>query len=114
MGTPQGTMGNETIRVVVADLVGPRRLHIRQELSLNHGFNVVAEAVDASQALAVAMFTTPDVVLLHPELPNEERCDIVSELESRCPGTAVLVREDHDRDLQSCVRQLANARLQDR
>ena len=68
----------------------------------------MAEAVTAKQAVAVAAFEQPDVVVLHPDLPNEDGIDLVAELEARAPRTAVLINLGEDEvGLPAAVRKMA-------
>lgn len=81
----------DTIRVVVADARGPERLRCRAELDARTGCTVVAEAVNAGQAVAVAGFERPDVVVLGTDLPNEDGINLLAELQARSPQSFVLV-----------------------
>jgi DNA-binding NarL/FixJ family response regulator len=78
------------IRVVVADARGSERLRCRQELHFGTGCTVVAEAVTAGQAVAVAAFELPDVVIVGPDLPNDEGVELLADLGARVPNAAVL------------------------
>lgn len=96
---------HDLIRVLVADARGPERLRCRLDLA-DDGFAVVAEAVEARQAVAVAAFEAPDVVILDPDLPNDHHVDVLSELNARAPRAAVLLYRPEDAgDLQAVVRQ---------
>ena len=98
---------HDLIRVLVADARGPERLRCRLDLA-DDGFAVVAEAVEARQAVAVAAFEAPDVVILDPALPNEHDVDVLGELNARAPRAAVLLyRPDDAGDLRAAVRRVA-------
>ena len=76
---------------MVADASGSERLRCRQELHAGTGCTVVAEAVTARQAVEVAAFELPDVVVLGPNLPNEEGVELLAGLQARVPNASVLV-----------------------
>ena len=110
---PASTMiAAELIRVVIADARGTERLRWRSELTIATGCAVVAEAVTARQAVAVAGFELPDVIVLGSDLPNEDAIDLVAELNSRSPRTAVLVNLASDDGLADSVLKVAGAVLQ--
>jgi DNA-binding NarL/FixJ family response regulator len=78
------------LRVVVATAAGGDRLRCRADLAFG-GFDVVAEAVHARQAVALGAFEAPDVVLLDPDLPNDDASyDVTSELAKVAPHTRVV------------------------
>ncbi|MDX6628649.1 MAG: Response regulator receiver domain [Gaiellales bacterium] len=105
--TQVSDLTTDTIRVLVADASGPGRLQTRQQLQGSDGCAVVAEAVTAKQAVAVAAFEQPDVVVLHPDLPNEDGIDLVAELEARLPRTAVLIDLGDTAGLADAVQRVA-------
>ncbi|MGW2219927.1 response regulator [Nonomuraea sp. NPDC001684] len=55
------------------------------------GFDVVGEAADGAEALAVALRTAPDVVLLDLRMPGPSGAELIRRLRAQCPGTHVLV-----------------------
>ncbi|MFI9597196.1 response regulator [Nonomuraea sp. NPDC052265] len=55
------------------------------------GFEVVGEAADGAEALAVALRTGPDVVLLDLRMPGTSGAELIRRLRGQCPGTHVLV-----------------------
>jgi DNA-binding NarL/FixJ family response regulator len=102
-------IATELIRVVIADARGTERLRWRAELMAASGCGVVAEAVTARQAVAVAGFERPDVVVLGPDLPNEDGIDVVAELGARSPRTALIVNLTGDEGLAGAVRKVVEA-----
>ena len=84
----------DPIRVLMAGGCGADRIRGRRELHEAVGFTVVAEAVNARQALAVAGFEHPDVVVLDPDLPNEDDIDLVAELAARAPRARIVLRPE--------------------
>ncbi|MFI6928060.1 response regulator [Nonomuraea spiralis] len=55
------------------------------------GFEVVGEAADGAEALAVALRTGPDVVLLDLRMPGPSGAELIRRLREQCPGSYVLV-----------------------
>lgn len=79
------------IRVVLADddesLLGVVRLTVLAD----GRFEVVGEAADGLQALAVVLAQQPDVVLLDNKMPRRLGSDIVGDIHQGSPGTKVLL-----------------------
>jgi DNA-binding NarL/FixJ family response regulator len=88
----------DPIRVMVADARGADRLVCRIRLGQGDAFAVVAEAVEAGQAVAVAAFEQPDVVILDPDLPNPHGVDVLADLAARAPRVRVVMRADRRGD----------------
>jgi DNA-binding NarL/FixJ family response regulator len=70
---------------------------IRNVLSEEHGFSVVAEAEDGHQAMELACTHRPDVVLLDVTMPGESGLEVASRVRSDLPETGVLILTMHDR-----------------
>jgi DNA-binding NarL/FixJ family response regulator len=85
------------IRVLVADDHAVVREGIRIVLSAEHGFDVVAEADDGAQTLALAREHKPDVVVLDITLPDESGIEVAAKLRRILPESRVLVLTMHDR-----------------
>ena len=81
--------------LIVDDNAGFRRLARR--LLEAEGFEVVGDAKDAGEALAVAADLEPDVVLLDVNLPDGSGFDVAARLASTRPDAAVLLTSTHDR-----------------
>ncbi len=90
-------MTNQTIRVLIADDHAVVREGIRQVLSPKHGFEVVAEAENSAQTLALMRDHEPDIVLLDITMPGKSGLDITSDLRSEFPDIPVLMLTMHDR-----------------
>lgn len=104
-------VSTDPIRVMVADARGQQRLWCRQALADDDGIAVVAEAVNATQLVALAVFEAPDVVVLDAALPNDEGIDVVRELSQRAPRVAVLINLadcGDGADLAAAVRRVAD------
>ncbi|WP_326634341.1 response regulator transcription factor [Nonomuraea fuscirosea] len=61
-------------------------------------FEVVGEAADGSEALAVALRTAPDVVLLDLRMPGMSGAEVIRRLREQQPGVHVLVLTTFDDD----------------
>lgn len=84
------------IRVLVADDHAIVRTGIRHVLEGEPGFEVVGEASNGTEALALALELRPDVALLDISMPGVSGLQATAELRNRCPGTRVLMLSMHD------------------
>jgi RNA polymerase sigma factor (sigma-70 family) len=84
------------MRVVIADDHAVVRQGIRGVLEDVEGLQVVAEAGDGDQALALAEEHTPDVVVLDVTMPGKSGLEVAKELRDRGSGVRVLVLSMHD------------------
>jgi DNA-binding NarL/FixJ family response regulator len=66
---PEGTEGNDPIRVVLADDHAQFREGLKEMLLTDEGIEVVGEAQDGAQAIEVAGRVRPDVVILDLAMP---------------------------------------------
>jgi DNA-binding NarL/FixJ family response regulator len=68
---------------------------------IGHGFDVVAQAGDARQGVALVAKTSPDVVLLDLKLPETDGFTAIRQLRARGdePRIMVLSASDHPRDV---------------
>ena len=66
---PEGTDGNDPIRVVLADDHAEFREGLKEMLLTDEGIEVVGEAGDGAQAIEVAGRVRPDVVVLDLAMP---------------------------------------------
>jgi DNA-binding NarL/FixJ family response regulator len=98
-------VAQDGLRVLVAAPTGRERLRYRLQLSTEHGFDVVAEAVEAQQAVAVAAFERPDVIVLSAALPNDQHIDVVHELARICPNATIVMSPGGTFDLRAELRQ---------
>jgi DNA-binding NarL/FixJ family response regulator len=94
------------IRVVLVDDQTLVRQGIRSLLSLAPEVDVVGEASDGDEGLAVIDRERPDVVLLDIRMPRKNGLDVLRELQaaSRLPPTIVLTTFDDDELLLEAVR----------
>ena len=84
------------IRVLVCDDHAVVREGIRHVLAGEPGFEVVAEAANGEQALALAARYRPDVVVLDVTMPGESGLRVAPKLRAAVPETRVLILSMHD------------------
>lgn len=89
-------MSIEGPRVVIADDHTVVRQGIRGVLEEVEGLEVVAEAADGAQALALVEEHRPDVVVLDVTMPGKTGLDVARELRDRGSEARVLVLSMHD------------------
>jgi DNA-binding NarL/FixJ family response regulator len=80
----------KTARVLIADDHAPTRSGVRQSLEAG-GFEVVAEAADGEQAIALAREKKPDVCLLDISMPGGGGIKAASAITDEMPETAVVM-----------------------
>lgn len=80
-----------SITVLVADDQALVRDGIVTVLSLAEGIEVIGEASDGIEAVALAEELTPDVVLMDLRMPNLGGAEATARLAQSCPGVRVLV-----------------------
>ena len=90
-------MSDEPIRVLVADDHAVVREGVRKVLSAEHGFDVVAEAVDGVSTLELAAHCRPDVVVLDVTMPGETGLELAVKLCEAVPESRVLILTMHER-----------------
>ncbi len=84
------------IRVLVVDDHAVVREGIRHVLAGEPGFEVVGEAANGEQALALARAERPDVVVLDLTMPGENGLRVAPKLRAAVPGARVLIMSMHD------------------
>ena len=89
-------MTTPIIRVLVCDDHAVVREGIRHVLAGEPGFEVVAEAANGEQALALAAEHRPDVVVLDVTMPGESGLRVAPKLRAAVPETRVLIMSMHD------------------
>ena len=87
-----------SIRVVIADDHAVVREGIRHVLAQDGGFDVVGEAANGEQAVALAKELSPDVVVLDLSMPVLSGLEAAERIRSAVPGTRVLVLSIHDHE----------------
>lgn len=84
------------MKVVIADDHAVVRQGIRGVLEDVDGLEIVGEAGDGEQALALALEREPDVVVLDVTMPGKSGLEVARELRDRGSGARVLVLSMHD------------------
>jgi DNA-binding NarL/FixJ family response regulator len=87
-----------TVRVVLADDHPMFRFGLRAVLDASREVEVVGEAVDGAELLAVAARCAPDVVLTDLSMPKVSGTAAIDELTRRHPRIGVLVLTMHEDD----------------
>ncbi len=88
--------GDAPIRVLVVDDHAVVREGIRHVLAGEPGFEVVGEAANGEQALALARAERPDVVVLDLTMPGENGLRVAPRLRAAVPTARVLIMSMHD------------------
>jgi DNA-binding NarL/FixJ family response regulator len=84
------------IRVLVADDHMIVRTGIRHVLESESGFEVVGEAANGAELLALAASLQPDVVVLDISMPGESGLKLAAQLRDSTPEPRVLILSMHD------------------
>lgn len=84
------------IRVLIADDHAVVREGVRHVLGAEHGFDVVGEAANGSEAIQLAESLMPDVVVLDLSMPDISGLDAASQIRARAPESRILVFSIHD------------------
>jgi DNA-binding NarL/FixJ family response regulator len=87
-----------TIRVLIADDHAVVREGIRHVLSSDVGFEVIAEAANGAEAVALAISMQPDVVILDLTMPELSGLEAASRIRDTVPGACILVLSIHDHE----------------
>jgi DNA-binding NarL/FixJ family response regulator len=87
---------NAHTRVLIADDHGIVRAGIRMLLESQPNLEVVAEAQDGAQAIALALSARPDLCLLDVSMPRLTGLQAAREIRAQLPGAIVLMLSMHD------------------
>ncbi|TMR25647.1 response regulator transcription factor [Nonomuraea turkmeniaca] len=101
------------IRLIIVDDHPIVRDGLRGIFDADEAFEVVGEAADGPEALAVALRTNPDVVLLDLRMPKMTGAEVIRRLREQTPGIHVLVLTtfDNDADVLPAIEQGATGYL---
>ena len=94
---PSMVDGNRVFRVLVVDDDADLRLIVRMVLDASSGFHVVAEASDGGEAIEVARFHQPDLVLLDLSMPRTDGLSALLPIRQAAPATKVVVLSGYAR-----------------
>ena len=89
-------MSNGSLRVVIADDHSVVRQGIRGVLEQIEGLEVIGEAGDGAEALAMVSELSPDVVVLDVNMPEKSGLDVTTELREEAHPARVLILSMHD------------------
>jgi DNA-binding NarL/FixJ family response regulator len=81
----------DPISVLICDDNGPFRRGLRSLLDTSTEIDVIAEAADGAEAVAVALRTQPDVVLMDLTMPGIGGVQATRDVLAACPHIGVLV-----------------------
>ena len=86
------------MRVLIADDHPVVRSGLRGMLAADPGFEVVGEAADGTEAVALSLRERPDVVLMDLRMPDLDGASATAEIRARHPETQILVLTTYDTD----------------
>ena len=86
------------IRILLADDHDIVRKGLRLVLDQEADFEVIGEARDGAQAVALVEADCPDLVLLDLKMPNMGGAEAARQIARSCPGTRVLILSGADLD----------------
>jgi len=86
------------IRVLIVDDHPVVREGLHAMLSTDRNIEVVGEACDGAEALAIVEEKEPDVVLMDIRMPNLDGVQATRRIKSQSPSTAVIVLTMYDTD----------------
>ena len=89
-------MSDEKIRILLADDHALVREGIRRVLEEDPDFEVVAEAADGEEAVALAREHRPDVAVVDISMPNASGFEVTARLQAEVTSTRVLILSMHD------------------
>lgn len=85
-----------TIRILIADDHGVLRAGLRALLSAETELEVVDEASNSEEALALATELQPDVILLDISMPGSSGIDVTRRIKQTLPQARVLILTVHE------------------
>lgn len=88
----------DVIRVLIADDHTIVRAGVRLLLDIESDIEVIGEAIDGREAVALAEKTCPDVVLMDIAMPVMNGLEATKQIKALCPNTNVLVLTMHRSD----------------
>jgi len=82
--------------ILIADDHEVVRSGLRALLNEREHWQVVAEAADGKEAVAMALATSPDVAIVDYSLPLLNGVEVTRQIRQRSPGTEVIIFTMHD------------------
>jgi DNA-binding NarL/FixJ family response regulator len=95
VGTPNRP-GVGVTKILIADDHDVVRAGLRALLSEQPNWQVVAEAADGKEAVALVLKTTPDVAIVDYSLPVLNGVEVTRQIRQRSAGTEVIIFTMHD------------------
>lgn len=90
------TNTSDPLRVVIADDEPRVRHGLAMRLDLEPDLEIVGQAADATDVVAVATVTRPDLVLLDVRMPPGDGLGAIPRLRRALPGVRIVVLSLHD------------------
>jgi NarL family two-component system response regulator LiaR len=87
-----------TIQILIADDHAVVREGLRTLINTKPGMQVVGEAADGVEAVALVSSLQPDVVLLDMVMPRKNGLEAIKEIKKEHPGARILVLTSFDDD----------------
>jgi DNA-binding NarL/FixJ family response regulator len=100
--------GNKLLRVLIAD--DHRMLREALRLVLEPECEIVGEAASGEDAVAIAMKTRPDVILLDLSMPGIGGLEAARQLAKRAPSAKILILSQYEDD-ENVIDALGEARV---
>jgi DNA-binding NarL/FixJ family response regulator len=88
----------DKIRLVLAEDHAVVRQGTRQLLQRYPDFEVVGEAADGEEAVAIVKDLQPDVAILDVRMPRMTGIEATRKIKAECPNVAILILTAHDDD----------------
>ena len=98
-GGPDRRAAGETVRILIVDDHARFRVGIANILSREPDLEVVGEAADSRRAVARALETSPDIILMDLSLPSPGGIETTQRIKRELPATGIIVlavNEDED------------------
>ena len=86
------------VRILIADDHEVVRFGVRQILEGRANWEVVAEASDGKEAVAMAIETNPDVCVVDYSLPLMNGLEVTRQIRMRVPQSEILIFTMHDNE----------------
>ena len=78
------------VRITLADERSKVRFALRALLQRQTDMEVVGEAANAQELIALAEIGSPDIILVDCELPGSELSDLLNTLRGMCPDAMII------------------------